>query len=110
MNNIDYKSIPPRLVNALMRYAEQGVPLGGFLTAVVSDNLREAVGRADQNNLDALASIVSYVYMELPGACNGSNKIYRAWINYKCAKAQGLPSDEIRELKAELEQANRYAK
>ena len=110
MNNIDYKSIPPRLVNALMRYAEQGVPLGGFLASVISNDLRGAVGRGDPESMQALPSTVSYIYMEMPGQCHGSRAIYRAWINYKCAKAQGLPSDEIRELKAELEQANRDAR
>jgi len=55
------------------------VHLGSFLTAVLSNNLTQACGRADDSNLRALPDIVRYCYNELPSDCWGSPEKVEAW-------------------------------
>lgn len=57
---------------ALDRYAQEGMLLGDFLTAVVENNLMQALGRADSYNRATIHQICSYIYNELPSTCHGS--------------------------------------
>jgi len=69
-----------KLQSSLRLYAEKHVPLGGFLEAVIANDLWGAVGRADRESLAHLRQVVEYVWNELPSACCGSRERYRAWI------------------------------
>jgi hypothetical protein len=72
----------PEIVKASIdRYVEKRQPVGDFLRAVLSNDLREAVIRADETNLRELKQIVGYCYWEIPGKCWGSPKAYKEWIN-----------------------------
>jgi hypothetical protein len=62
------------------RYAATGCPVGGFLTAVLSNDLKNAVMRADDENSADLFEIVRYCYWEITSPCWGSPEIVRAWI------------------------------
>ena len=64
---------------AIDAYAETGRPVGHFLTAVLSNDLAQAIGRADDDNIRNIREIVSYVYMEIPGECWGSPKRVKVW-------------------------------
>jgi hypothetical protein len=74
-----YDNIRPDIRESLDRYAEHGVPVGGFLTAVLCNYLMEAVGRADKYNRETLYEICMYVYNEMPSACHGSLASVVAW-------------------------------
>ena len=65
---------------SLDAYVQQRRPLGGFLQAVIENDLTEAVGRADSVNIRQLALIVGYVYWEMPSTCHGSPEHYAAWL------------------------------
>ena len=65
--------------DAIDAYAETGRPVGHFLTAVLSNDLAEAIGRADDDNIRNIREIVSYVYMEIPSECWGSPKRVKDW-------------------------------
>lgn len=69
-----YCMIPGRTLEALWLYINEGVPTGSFLEAVLTNNLRDAVGRADQQNTEALSALVSYLYNECPSQCWGSEE------------------------------------
>ena len=73
--------MPDRTLAGLKRYADQHVPTGDFLQAVLSNDLRGAFGRADDENLAALQAIVQYCHNELPSTCWGSPERYQAWIS-----------------------------
>ena len=45
-----YGNIPEHMLQSLNLYVKKGVPVGDFLTAVLSNDLFEAVGRADNDN------------------------------------------------------------
>jgi len=66
--------------DSLDRYVSDGVPTGGFLYAVLTNNLMDAFGRADEENRYDLFDICSYVYNKMPGSCWGSKEIVDEWI------------------------------
>lgn len=61
-------------------YVKHGIPTGGFMEAVLCNDLKEAIGRADAENLRDIKEIVSYVYWEIPANCHGSPEKVREWI------------------------------
>lgn len=71
--------IPERMTPALERWIERGQLPGEFLQAVLRNDLREAVGRADPENLAALPAYVGYLYNEAPAGCYGSPEKMAAW-------------------------------
>jgi predicted nucleotidyltransferase len=81
---MDYNyNIRPDIKETLDRYASQGIPTGDFLAAVLSNNLMEAMGRADSFNQATLPEICSYIYNELPSPCHGSPEKVNAWLELK---------------------------
>ena len=64
--------IDDNIKEALNRYTQDRIPTGGFLTAVLENNLMEAMGRADTINRYNLYDICTYIYNELPGHIHGS--------------------------------------
>lgn len=71
--------IPERMAMGLRLWIERGVPPGSFLMAVLENNLHEAVGRADAENLANLPAYCGYLYNEAPSPCWGSPQKVRAW-------------------------------
>jgi len=73
--------IPERTIHSLKLYSEHKCQPGGFLTAVLQNDLFAAMGRADTENKQALPDIVTYIYNEMPGDCWGSEKIVQDFLN-----------------------------
>lgn len=61
-------------------YVDRGVPPSGFLHAVLSNNLFEAVSRAAGRNRLSLADICDYIRCYTPTACHGSSEEVNAWL------------------------------
>lgn len=57
---------------SIRRYVDHGIPTGGFLRAVLANDLMEAVGRADESSLMNLLAICQYVYNDIPASVHGS--------------------------------------
>lgn len=72
--------IPSHMTDAIKLYVLHGIPPGSFLTAVLSNDLFEAVGRADDANQQALVGWVLFLYNYVPSGCKGSPEHYREWI------------------------------
>jgi hypothetical protein len=72
--------VPQDTLETLNRYIEHGIPTGGFLEAVINNDLYCAVARADDNNIRALPAIVSYLYNEAPSSCWGRANAFEKWI------------------------------
>ena len=75
--------VPPRMMEAMLRYTEHGVVPGDFLQAVITNDLREACFRADDENLANLPAFVAWLYNEAPAQCWGSEKKMLAWAKSK---------------------------
>jgi hypothetical protein len=86
MPRVDYNRIPSSTMYGLKGYVEDGRPVGGFLTAVICNDLSEAIGRADEGNYAALLDIVAWLYNEAPGSCWGSVEKFEAWTEKKRAE------------------------
>jgi hypothetical protein len=73
-------TISEHMMAALRRYIDEKCPVGNFLTAVLSNNLSEAVARADEENLKNLPAFVGYLYNEAPSLCWGSPERVKEWL------------------------------
>jgi hypothetical protein len=72
--------IPKRMQGAIIRYYEHGLPPGDFLTAVIENDLAEAVGRADEENVRLLKEYVMWFYNWAPSGSWGSIGNYVRWM------------------------------
>lgn len=78
--NFGNYNIPDLTQDALTRYVEHGIKPGGFLTAVLSNDLFGAFSRADPLNAAAMQDIVKFIYNELPAGAWGSPEKVQAFV------------------------------
>jgi len=71
--------VPDRIKKAIDLHVLQGQTCGGFVTAVLKNDLMEAVTRADAENIHKLRDIIGYLYNYCPGPCWGSPEKLKAW-------------------------------
>lgn len=74
--------IPRDTKTGIDRYVDHGVPTGSFLRAVLSNDLFEAVAKADYHNKLALVDLCDYIYNFTPNVCHGSPEEVAAWIKF----------------------------
>jgi len=75
--------IPEAIKKAIDLHAKEGRPCGHFVTAVLENDLRTALNRADEESLASLVEIVQYCYWNIPGHSWGSKEKVSAWIEAK---------------------------
>lgn len=86
--------IRENMMESIKAYVKEGRPVGNFLQAVICNDLKEAVGRADDENLQNIPAFVAYFYNETPMACWGSRERMRDWLDGKQKeKEDGLGMD-----------------
>lgn len=78
--NIDYSGLPVHMQSGTRDYIEHGYEPGGFLTAVICNDLFAAVGRADLVNQKAIVDWVKFFYNKAPAGCWGSRESMEAWM------------------------------
>jgi hypothetical protein len=61
-------------------YIYQGIQPGGFLEAVLSNDLAAALYAADEENATCLREILFYLNRHCPAAGRGTNSQVRAWV------------------------------
>jgi len=72
--------IPEHMHDGYVLYLLHGIPPGSFLTAVLTNDLREACGRADEVNRAALYQHVFFLYNYAPRNALGSLENVREWM------------------------------
>ena len=72
-------TLPPHMHGAIVRWIERGIRPGDFLTALLSNDLMEAFGRADDQNTAAMQNWVIYLHNYAPIGCFGSPAKFQAW-------------------------------
>jgi len=73
--------IPPRMQGGIIRYYENGIPPGDFLTAVINNDLKEALGRADDENKHILFEYVLWFYNNAPMGSWGRANAMEDYVN-----------------------------
>jgi hypothetical protein len=73
--------VPEEIIETLTLYKERHIPTGGFLQAVLSNNLVEACARADRYNYEVIPHIVGWCWNNLPRGSWGGPAQYRDWTN-----------------------------
>ena len=85
-------------VGSIGLYITNGVPLGGQLTSVVQNDLRNAMGMADIARRQVLFAIVGYLYNDVPSVCWGSKEKHDAWMALDAAeRADVVARSEFRD-------------
>lgn len=80
LDDAPWDMIPAHCQGGLRRYIEEGCQTGDFLYAVLTNNLRRAVEKADDVNRAAIASYVVFLFNAAPSQCWGSAKRVEEWI------------------------------
>lgn len=80
--------VKPRIKEAMLAYGSHHTPTGDFVRAVLENNLRAAVNRADLGNLVTLPAIMMFAWSDLPEESWGSPERYDAWTT------QSRPDDD----------------
>ena len=65
---------------SLELYVNKGIPPGGFLKAVLANDLMYSMAKADDFNRHNLFYIVEYIYNEIPANCYGDYETVSNWI------------------------------
>ena len=77
---MSYDKLPEHMQEGARAYVEQGYPVGGFLRAVLENNLVESFATADFINTAAMHEWANWAYNECPLEARGSQQAVTAWI------------------------------
>ena len=80
--------IPNYMRSAVIKYVEDGQPVGDFLEAIISNKLVESFGAADDSNGFAVRAYANLLYNHFPSGAWGSRDIYEAWIVYQAEQRE----------------------
>ncbi len=72
--------VPLHLWDGVIEYVVARRPVGGFLTAVLENDLREAAARADEASLAGLGHLLVFLNNYVTGRCWGSPATVAAWL------------------------------
>jgi hypothetical protein len=75
----EHAEVPEHLRSALVLYVDQHYRPGGFLEAVLSNDLKGACSGGDELSREALFPIVRWLYNRAPAGCWGSPAKVAEW-------------------------------
>jgi hypothetical protein len=70
-------------------YVIKGVPPGGFLFALLTNDLRRTFERADGENIKRILDYLKFLYSDCPAQCWGSEEAVEKWINRNGMMGEG---------------------
>lgn len=77
---MNYSKLPVHMVQGAKNYIEDGIPPGGFLTAVLENDLVGSFATADGVNQEAMFTWAEFLHNEAPIAAWGSREAVLRWI------------------------------
>ncbi len=108
--SINYDLLPSHIRAGARRYIEDGVKPGGFLAAVICNDLQEAFAWADDINRECLREVVRFFYNEAPSDCWGSRNAMGEWMAMRKAKRKhGVTPADLSACNARLRATHRQA-
>jgi len=79
-------NIPEYMHHGLELYVYDHIQPGGFLEAILCNNLVEAAGRADIYNKQCLPEYAKLLENAVPSECYGSKEKYINWLKKRVKK------------------------
>lgn len=73
------RALPDYMIDGMVRYIVHGIPPGGFLTAVLSNDLMGALQKGDDVNQHALPAYGRFLHNYAPIGCFGSPERVAEW-------------------------------
>lgn len=80
-DTVDWSGVPEHLRGGLDRYITKGIPTGGFLRAVLSNDLAGAIRNGDDESIGHLRGIYQFLYWNVPASCFGDDESVHDWIS-----------------------------
>ena len=74
--------IPGYMHQSIVNFYENGYQPGSFLTAVIDNDLKEAVGRADDTNIHCIKNYVMWFYNHAPDGTWGFSGATEKWCKH----------------------------
>lgn len=78
---INYDRVPSHMQDGIRAYVETGRHPGGFLKAVLSNELVQAFNAADSTNRRYMDEWAAFLFNELPANCWGSRETVDEWVD-----------------------------
>lgn len=79
--NYEGRYIPLFARESIDRYLNHRIPTGGFLEAVLCNNLVESFARADEDNQTLIGTYIKWIYNNAPHDSWGSPEKVKKWLN-----------------------------
>jgi len=79
VGQLRHSGVPEHLRPGLVRYFSDGIMPGSFLQSVLTNNLTQAVQRADPESMLALDPLVRFLTQHAPAMAWGSREAVLAW-------------------------------
>lgn len=76
-----YDKLPEHMQHAAQDYVEKHRPVGHFLYAVLTNNLVDSFGKADEINFARMADWAEWLWNEAPARCWGSQEKVETWLD-----------------------------
>jgi len=84
------EGVRPDTLVSIVQYAQNGRPVGHFLTCVLENDLMGAMSRADLHNRRTLYAITCFIQNQIPGNCWGRKGIVAEWCAKKAEEREKL--------------------
>ena len=84
------QGFPQETFEALRNYVMNHRDPGGFLTAVLSNDLMETVLRSSLDCRHSIPQIFEYIFRHCPGNCWGNAEAVKAWVSVPNQNRQHL--------------------
>jgi hypothetical protein len=79
IDGMDRYQIPERMHEGMLRWIEDGIKPGSFLSAIIENDLYNAFHLADDENSFRISSYLSFFYMCAPGGCWRTMERVKEW-------------------------------
>lgn len=97
--------IPGHMWGAVERYVLQGIHPGGFLYAVLCNDLKGAFMKADEVNIRHMKQWAQFMYWDMPSDSQGSPAKVEAWMAHgglMGLQQRGIEADPVQDDAADL--------
>lgn len=75
--------IPEHTMYALNQYVKHGQPVGGFLEAVLTNDLVGAFDYADDEHQACMLDLLRHIRLKIPARCWGDRENLIEWIKHR---------------------------